>query len=134
MENIVPFPQRSVPYAKVLDWDTLKVVTGKFRSLHPDLLPIVVYRILQDVWVGELTADQVKQALRDCYDMCVRASASERGLYAPVGFVQKRLLLCLENQALGLDPESLAMSPDGPSSAANAGVSPVALLVPGDRH
>jgi hypothetical protein len=106
MENIVSFPSPKIPYTKVLDWETLKVVTRQFRSLHPDLLPIVVYRVLQDNWMGELTSAQVKQALRDCFDMVQRAQSSEKGLYSAQGFLRQRLILCLENQVLGLDDDA----------------------------
>jgi hypothetical protein len=129
MENIVPFPTPKTPYTKVLDWETLKVVTRRFRDLHPDLLPIVVYRCLDSIWVGDLTADQVKQALRDCFDMTERAKDSPVGLYSPLGFLQKRLLLCLENQALGLDDASCPDSPTVPAPESKTIHSaPVSLL------
>ncbi len=100
--SVIPFPVEPKSYAVVLDWETLRIVTGRFQELHPDLLPIVIYRVLQDTWVGDLSAEQIKQALRDCYDMVKRATETERGLYSPMNFVRGRLVLCLENQALGL--------------------------------
>jgi hypothetical protein len=107
MENVVPFPTPNTSYVKVLDWDALKKATSRFRTLHPDLLPIVVYRVLADTWVGPLTDQQLRQALRDCFDMTERAAVSGQGLYSPMNFVRQRLVLCLENQALGLDDPSV---------------------------
>ncbi len=94
-------PQRS--YADLLDNDTLLTVMGAFQELHPDLLPIVVYRVLKDAWFGELTSDEIKQALRDAYDMAERGLVPREGssgLQSPSAFVAARLRLCLENQAL----------------------------------
>ena len=116
--RIVPFPSSGrVKYSVVLDWATLGRVTADFRKLHPELLPIVLYRVLDDVWYGDLDAEQVKQALRDCYDM-VEAALSRGGLYAPAAYLRSRLALCLENQCLGLapppgSPEAPAIAPPG---------------------
>ena len=90
-------PVGPVPYDQLLTDEELVTITSRFLAIHPDLLPIVVVRALRESYVGELTAAQVKQALRDCYDMTKRVE----NLYSPVGFVRNRLHLCLENQTLG---------------------------------
>jgi hypothetical protein len=127
MENVVPFPTPNTSYVKVLDWETLKVVTSRFRTLHPDLLPIVVYRALADTWVGPLTDQQIRQALRDCFDMTERAAKSSAGLYSAMGFVRQRLTLCLENQALGLDAPEVDATPESEEPlSASMGVWPAA--------
>jgi hypothetical protein len=90
-------------YADLLDKDTLLTILGAFQELHPDLLPIVVYRVLKESWFGELTDEEVKQALRDCYDQASRGLQVREGSYglqSPSAFVASRLKLCLENQGL----------------------------------
>lgn len=91
-------PLRS-SYAKMLDDATLRTVLGAFRDLHPDLLPIVVYKVLDEAWFGELNEEQIRQALRDAYDLSERGLA--RGeLNSPSAFVASKVKLSLENQAL----------------------------------
>ncbi len=115
MGTVVAFPRVPRTYAAQLDRETFQLAAGAFRSLHPDLLPIVLHQVLRDVWVGDLSDEQIKQALRDCYDMCERAAGGERGLYSPMAFVRSRLILCLENQALLLDPPVAATVPTSSS-------------------
>lgn len=87
-------------YAALLDLATLRTVLLTFRRLHPALLPIFVFEPLTTLWVGDLSEDQVRQALRDCYDLCEAALSAGRSLYSPRGFVEKHLRDCLQNQVL----------------------------------
>lgn len=118
MSHMVSFPvggrdgESRVPIAPVyydllLDHETLRAVTKKFQALHPDLLPIVIVRAMRESWFGDLTPDQIKQALRDCYDMTARCEE----LFSPVNFVRNRMSLCLENQTLPF----LQPSPEEPT-------------------
>lgn len=113
--RLVERQEVAVSYDQLLTDDELTAITTRFLAVHPDLLPIVIVRALRESWVGELTAAQVKQALRDCYDMTKRVE----NLYSPVGFVRNRLHLCLENQTLGFlrtSPDSDPPIPEGPQS------------------
>ena len=113
-DKIIPFrkSERLLPYTRVIDRETLGRATAQFRTLHPELLPIVVWRVLEEFWCGELDAEQIKQALRDCYDMVESAFSGGR-LYAPAAFLRSRLVLCLENQSLGL-PSGEPSTPHSP--------------------
>lgn len=94
-----PVPTPPPSYASLLDNETLWTILTAFQELHPDLLPVVVFTILDECAVGPLDEGQVRQALRDCYDMTKR-QADTQNLYSPGGFVATRLKLCLENQVL----------------------------------
>lgn len=107
-------------YASRLDRETLKTILVEFRKLHPDLLPIVVYKVLDESWFGELTEPQIRQALRDAYDLADRGL--NRGeLQSPSAFVAAKVRLSLENQVLWsrIAPED-SSSPERSSNSPEA--------------